>query len=317
MPLALLFPGQGAQAVGMGRTLCEAYPEAQAVYDAASARLGYDMARLCFEGPPAQLNLTEYTQPALLTTSVAVWRVLERVVLQGRRPEAVAGHSLGEYTALVVAGGLSFDDAVSLVRMRGQFMQAAVPAGTGAVCAVLGLDRTAVEQACAHARKKTTGLVVPVNFNAPGQVVMAGEKPAVEEAVRLLEEAGGRIVVLPVSVPVHCALMEPAARRLAEVLTTVPIAPLSVPLITNVDARLVRSSDDVRDSLVRQLASPVLWEDGIRRLITRGITTFLEVGHGRVLSGLVRRIIEKHGGREMVLNVQDPDSLRAAAEALA
>ena len=310
MPFALLFPGQGSQAVGMGRAVCEAYPEARAAYDAASARVGYDLARLCFEGPPAQLDLTEYTQPALLTTSAAILRVVERHVLRGRRPHAVAGHSLGEYTALIAAGGLRLEDAVHLVRLRGQFMQSAVPAGTGMVAAVLGLDRPAVEQACAQAL--SLGLAVPVNFNAPGQVVIAGEKSAVEDTTRRLQEAGARVIILPVSVPVHCALMDPAARRLAEVLKTTPITPLAVPLMSNVAARLIRSAEEVRDSLVRQLASPVLWEDGIRRLIAQGITTFLEVGPGRVLSGLVRRIDRT----VKVLNIQDPGGLPAVEEAL-
>ena len=308
MPFALLFPGQGSQTVGMGRAVCEAYPEARATYDAASARLGYDIARLCFEGPPAQLDLTEYTQPALLTTSVAILRVVERHLLHGRRPHAVAGHSLGEYTALIAAGGLQFDDAVHLVRLRGQFMQSAVPAGTGMVAAVLGLDRPAVEQACTQA----TGLAVPVNFNAPGQVVIAGEKSAVEETTRRLQEAGARVMILPVSVPVHCALMEPAARQLAEVLKSVPIAPLSIPLMSNVDARLIRSAEDVRDSLVRQLASPVLWEDGIRQLIAQGMTAFLEVGPGRVLTGLMRRIDRT----VKALSIQDLTGLPAVEEAL-
>lgn len=294
----------------MGRTLCEAYPEARAVFEAASARLGYDMARLCGEGPQAQLDLTEYTQPAILTASVAAWRVVEARLLRDPhlRPTAVAGHSLGEYTALVAAGGLEFEEAVHLVRLRGQFMQSAVPAGTGMVAVVLGLDRPAVTEACAG----VPGLVVPVNFNAPGQVVIAGEKPAVEEASRRARQAGARVVVLPVSVPVHCVLMEPAARRMAEALRSASLRPLAIPLVTNVGAQLIRSADEVREALVRQLASPVLWEDGMRRLIGLGITMFLEVGPGRVLSGLVRRIDRA----VRALNVQDPADIPLAAEAL-
>lgn len=267
------------------------------------------MAALCLKGPAEQLNLTEYTQPALLTVSAVALRFMHRA---GIRPSAVAGHSLGEYTAVMAAGGLAFEDAVALVRKRGRYMQEAVEAGRGLVCALLGLERSAVAEICRAA--SSLGVVAPANFNAPGQIVIAGEKAAVEEAVRLAKAKGCRKVIpLPVSVPVHTSLMQSAAERLAVDVACVPMKDLSVPLVNNVEARSIRSAAEVRTSLVRQLASSVLWEESVQALRGLGIHTLIEIGPGKVLSGLAKRIAPEL----RLLNVQDRPSLAAAVEALA
>jgi len=307
--LAWIFPGQGSQAVGMGQAFYDEDAEARALFTEAGQVLGYDLARLCFEGPPEQLNLTEYTQPALLTVSVTALRMLQRA---GLRPAAVAGHSLGEYTALVAAGGLRFADAVALFRTRGRFMQEAVEDGRGLVCALLGLDGPAVAEVCQEA--SALGIVSPANFNAPYQVVIAGEKPAVEEAVRLAKAKGCRKVIpLAVSVPVHTRLMAPAAERLAAEVMRVPLQDLEVPLINNAEAKPLQKAADVRASLIKQLASSVLWEDSVRVIQNMGIHTLVEIGPGRVLSGLAKRIAPEL----RLLNVQDQASLSSTVEALA
>ncbi len=307
--VAFVFPGQGSQAVGMGQEFYESEPEARALFDQAGQVLGYDLAALCVKGPAEQLNLTEYTQPALLTVSVVALRLLERARLQ---PSAVAGHSLGEYTAVVAAGGLAFPDAVVLVRKRGRYMQEAVEAGRGLVCAILGLERSDVTEVCRAA--SALGVVAPANFNAPGQIVIAGEKAAVEEAARLAKAKGCRKVIpLPVSVPVHTSLMRAAAERLAVDVDRVPMRDLTVPLINNAEAKPIRSAADVRASLVRQLTSSVLWEESVRALVERGIHTLVEVGPGKVLTGLAKRIVPEL----RLLNVQDRASLATTVEALA
>lgn len=267
------------------------------------------MAALCLKGPVEQLNLTEYTQPALLTVSAIALRLLSRAGIQ---PCAVAGHSLGEYTAVMAGGGLVFEDAVALVRKRGRYMQEAVEAGRGLVCALLGVERSVVAEICQAA--SSLGVVAPANFNAPGQIVIAGEKAAVEEAVRLAKARGCRKVIpLPVSVPVHTSLMQSAADRLADDVAGVPMKDLTVPLINNVEAKPIRSAAEVRTSLVRQLASPVLWEESVRALIQLGMHTLVEVGPGKVLSGLAKRIAPEL----RLFNVQDRMSLAATVEALA
>ena len=295
--------------MGMGRAFYEADPEARALFGEAGEVLGYDMAALCFHGPAEQLNLTEYTQPALLTVSVVALRLLQRA---GIHPMAVAGHSVGEYTALVAAGGLAFRDAVALVRRRGRYMQEAVAEGRGLVCAILGMERAVVADVCRAA--SSLGIVAPANFNAPGQIVIAGDKAAVEEAVRLAKTRGCRKVIpLPVSVPVHTSLMQAAAERLALEVARVPLNDLAVPLVNNVEAKPIRTASEVRMSLIRQLAASVLWEDSVRVLKGLGVHTLVEVGPGTVLSGLARRIAPEL----RVLNVQGPPSLAATVEALA
>jgi len=309
MSVAFLFPGQGSQRVGMGRLLAEARPESRAVFDEADAALGFALSRLCFEGPEADLQLTTNTQPALVATSVAAWRALER---EGVRPDWVAGHSLGEYSALVCAGTLSFADALQTVRLRGEYMQEAVPVGVGAMAAVLGLDLAEVERAC---RQAADGEVVaPANVNSPGQVVIAGHAAAVERASALCRAAGARrAVTLPVSAPFHCALMRPAQERLAVRLAGVAFREPATPLVNNVDARAVRTATECRDGLVRQVSAPVLWQQSIELLVAQGVDTFVEIGPGSVLSGLVKRIAK--GAR--TLNVEDPESLAQTLAALA
>jgi len=286
--VAALFPGQGSQFVGMGRDLAQMYPEGREVFAEADAALGEPLSRVCWEGPEEALRLTATTQPALLAHSLAAWRVLER---RGVRVEAVAGHSLGEYSAVVAAGGLPLPEALRLVRRRGELMQAAVPVGEGAMAAILGLPDEAVAAACREVREGGGGMVVPANFNAPGQVVIAGEAGAVEAAVTLLRERGARRAVpLPVSAPFHSPLMEPARRGLEPHLEAAPFADLAVPLYRNVDSAPVRAAAEVRDGLIRQVDAPVLWSETIRRMRADGFDTFVEVGAGTVLSGLVRRI---------------------------
>ena len=299
-PIAFLFPGQGSQAVGMGQAWREAYPQLMALFDEANSILGYDLQALCFEGPAEQLNRTEYTQPALLVTSLLAWRALDARI----HPSAVAGHSLGEYSAIVAAGGLSFPDAVDLVRKRAQYMAEAVPAGSGLVVAILGLAGEVVQEICRVAQ--AVGVVAAANFNSPGQVVIAGEKAAVERAIELAKAQGcRRAVPLPVSVPVHSPLMQPAADRLAPHVHAVPLSDLTVPLFNNVEARPLVRADEVRRSLIRQLPSSVLWEQTIHAMWQSGIRTFIEIGPGTVLTGLAKRIVPE----AELLNIQGPESL--------
>ncbi|MDH5668855.1 MAG: ACP S-malonyltransferase [Nitrospira sp.] len=306
--VGLVFPGQGSQSVGMGKALCDAYPELKQVYDEASTVLGYDSAALCFEGPAERLNVTEYTQPALLVCSIAALRTLEPT---GVKPIAVAGHSLGEYTALVAAGGVSFRDAVGLVQKRGRYMSEAVSPGTGLVAALIGLAPDTVKEVCRSA--STIGIVAAANFNSPGQVVIAGEKAAVERAIELAKGQGcKKAIPLPVSVPVHTPLMQPAADRLAEDLAKAQWSDLSAPLINNAEARAISRADEIQASLVRQLPSSVLWEDTIKVMGNMGVTTFVEVGPGTVLTGLIKRILPG----ATILNVHDPKSLDATVRSL-
>ena len=308
MTLAFVFPGQGSQKAGMGRSLHDAVPESRAVFDEADGALGFPLSRLCFEGPEDQLQLTTNTQPAILATSVAAARAL---AARGVEPEWVAGHSLGEYSALVTAGVLSLRDAVVAVRRRGQYMQEAVPVGEGAMAAILALDLAGVEQAC---REAAQGQVVsPANINSPGQVVIAGHVPAVDRASELCKKAGAkRALRLPVSAPFHCALMKPAQERLARDLEGITFSAPSVPLVNNVDAVVVRAAEACRDGLVRQVSGTVRWQESVERLVREGVDTFVEVGPGTVLAGLVKKIDK--GVR--VLSVEDSASLEATAAAL-
>lgn len=306
--LAFCFPGQGSQAVGMGRGVHDASAGARAVFQDASDTLGLDVARLCFEGPEAALQLTTNTQPAVLTVSVAAAAVLAE---RGVAPAIVAGHSLGEYSALVVARALAFPDALRVVRHRGELMQEAVPVGTGAMAALLGLDLPVVEEIC---REAAEGEVVEVaNINSPAQVVVAGHKGAVERAVALAASRGGkRSVLLPVSAPFHCRLMAPAAERLAAVLAGVATAAPRVPVVRNVDAGVTTRAEEVVPFLVRQVTAPVRWTDCVRRMAGEGATIFLEVGPGRVLTGLLKRI----DGSLTGYAVEDPAGLDKVAAAL-
>jgi [acyl-carrier-protein] S-malonyltransferase len=308
MVLAFLFPGQGSQKVGMGRALHDSLPESRAVFEEADEALGFALSRLCFEGPEDQLQLTANTQPAILTVSVAAERALRA---RGLRPDWVAGHSLGEYSALVSAGVITLRDAVVAVRRRGECMQEAVPVGVGAMAAILFLDLPAIEQACREAAQGE--VVAPANVNSPGQVVIAGHAAAVDRASELCKKAGAkRAVRLPVSAPFHCALMKPAQDRLASDLARLPFAEAGTPLVNNVDAAVVRTGEQCREGLVRQVSGTVRWQESVERLVREGVGTFVEVGPGTVLSGLVRKI--DRGVR--VLNVEDPASLDATAAAL-
>jgi [acyl-carrier-protein] S-malonyltransferase len=307
MSIAFVFPGQGSQRVGMGRALAESSPRARAVFDEADAVLGFALSGLCFDGPEAELQLTANTQPALLATSIAALRALEQ---EGLSPSFVAGHSLGEYAALVAAGVLTLADALRTVRLRGQYMQEAVPVGVGAMAAVLGLDLPAVEQACQAAADGE--VVAPANINSPGQIVIAGHAKAVERATALCRAQGAkRAVLLPVSAPFHCALMRPAQERLAAHLAGVTFSQPRVPLVNNVDARVVRDAEECREGLVRQVAAPVRWQQSVELLVAQGADSFVEVGPGGVLSGLVKRIAK--GVR--TIGVEDAAGARAAAAA--
>lgn len=293
MTLALLFPGQGSQAVGMGKALADESPVAAAVYAEADAVLGFSISSLCFEGPEDELRLTANTQPAILTHSVAAFRDLE-----ARFPERLAGasfaagHSLGEYSANVAAGTLAFADALRLVRERGRFMQQAVPPGVGAMAAILGLDPEAVSEACREAAAGQAGEVVsPANFNSPEQTVIAGHAAAVARACELCTQRGAkRAIPLPVSAPFHCALMAPAREEMQPLLEAAAMRQARLPVVTNVDARASVSASELRDALIRQIDSPVRWVESVQLLAREGVTRGLEIGPGSVLAGLVRRI---------------------------
>jgi [acyl-carrier-protein] S-malonyltransferase len=306
--VALLFPGQGSQHPGMGRALAEAYPEARATFDEANAALGFDLRATCFEGRAEDLARTEITQPEVLTAPVAAWRVL---AARGMHASAAAGHSLGEYTAHVAAGTLPFEAAVRCVRERGRFMQEAVPEGVGAMAALLGLAGGEVERVCRESAG--TDVVAPANWNGPDQVVIAGHAAAVERAMaRALEAGARRAVRLPVSAPFHCALMRPAAERLAGVLETISFGRPAFAVYANVDAHPLVDGAAARAALVRQVAAPVRWHELVLAMIADGFDTFVEVGPGRVLAGLVRRIDRT----VRVLGVEDPQGVDAVVSAL-
>jgi [acyl-carrier-protein] S-malonyltransferase len=306
--IAFLFPGQGSQAVGMGRGFYESSPGAKALFEEANAALGFDLKKLAFEGPEAELALTANTQPAVLAASVATAAACAE---RGLHPAIAAGHSLGEYSALVAAGALRFADAIRVVRKRGQLMQDAVPVGTGAMAALLGLELAEVERLCVEAAK---GEIVEVaNVNSAQQIVVAGHRAAVERAVDLAGQRGGKkSVVLPVSAPFHCALMAPAAERLRPELESTAVADPRIPVVRNVDAGVTRTAADVRPFLLAQVASPVRWTACIKRLAAEGATTFVEVGPGRVLTALLKRIVDGARG----LSVEDPAGLDKVLAAL-
>jgi [acyl-carrier-protein] S-malonyltransferase len=307
--LAFLFPGQGSQYPGMGRNLAENFPESRAVFEEADAALGFPISKLCFDGSEDDLKLTENTQPAILTVSVAAYRALES---HGVVPDFAAGHSLGEYSALVASGSLDFSTAVKLVRQRGRYMQEAVPAGEGAMAAILGLSPSDVADVC----KKAAGteVVSSANLNSPEQTVIAGSAAAVKRAVEIASQSGAkRAVILGVSAPFHCSLLMPAQQRLGPDLRAVSFGPLRFPLITNVDAEAINSGDEARDALIRQVTLPVRWLESVREMIDSGVNIFVEVGPGKVLSGLLRQIDRS----VRCLGVEDAASLQGALEKVA
>jgi [acyl-carrier-protein] S-malonyltransferase len=306
---AFLFPGQASQYPGMGLDLYQKFPAAKAVFEEADAALGFPISKLCFEGSEDDLKLTENTQPAILTVSVAAYRVLSE---KAAAPDYVAGHSLGEYSALVAAGALDFSDAVRLVRNRGRYMQEAVPAGEGGMAAILGLAPALVAEIC---RRAADGEVLaPANLNAPEQTVVSGTAAAVKRTVELASQSGAkRAVLLPVSAPFHCEMMKPAEVRLEADLHRTRFRNLKFPLVTNVDAEPITTADEAREALVRQVCQPVRWEESIREMISLGVSHFVEVGPGKVLSGLLRQIDRSVRGT----NVEDEASLAATLEKLA
>ena len=311
MARAFVFPGQGSQAVGMGRSLAEAFPAARAVFEEVDDALGEKLSALIWEGPEDRLQLTENAQPALMATSMAAVRAMESLGVSISQAAFVAGHSLGEYSALCAAGTFGLADTARLLRLRGQAMQGAVPVGVGAMAALLGLD---VEAATAIAAEAAAGQVCEAaNDNAPGQVVVSGDKEAVERAVKLAADRGAkRAILLPVSAPFHCALMAPAARAMAEALAGVAIKAPVVPVVSNVRAEGVRDPDEIRELLVRQVTGAVRWRESVLWMAGQGVTTFVEVGAGKVLSGLVKRIDKTLSGSA----INEPADVEALAGAL-
>ena len=307
MSLGFVFPGQGSQSIGMMNGLAQAYPQIQETFAQASQVLGYDLWQIVKAGPEEKLNSTDVTQPAMLSAGVATWRVW--LAQGGATPAMMAGHSLGEYSALVCAGAIEFEDAVKLVAARGQYMQQAVPKGTGAMAAILGLEDTVVVAVCEEAAQNE--IVQAVNFNSPGQVVVAGNKAAVERATEIAKQKGAkRAVILPVSVPSHCQLMKPAADRLAEDLRNIEIQTPKIKVINNVDVKSPDAADAIRDALARQLYQPVRWVEVVQTMISAGTTSIVECGPGKVLVGLNKRIDKSvtHSA------ITDADSLNACLD---
>ena len=307
MKTAFLFPGQGSQYVGMAKEFIQNFNESKEVFEIASDVLGYDLVQLCLNDPFEKLNLTENTQPALLTACIAILQPLER---RGLQATAAAGHSLGEYTAITAAGGFKFSDAIRLVQKRGRYMQEAVPTGSGMMAAILGMERQDVEKTCLEAAKN--GIVAPANYNSPGQIVIAGETKAVEMAMELAKKRGAKKVIpLAVSVPSHCALMKQAGERLAQNLEQVNINDLRIPIVNNADAKFLQTAVELKLSLIKQISHPLYWEDTIHTMVADGYGTFIEIGPGKVLSGLVKRIIKN----VKVLNVEDQKTMTDALTA--
>jgi len=307
MKIAFVFPGQGSQHVGMGKDLYDNFEEVKEIYRTASDALGYDVAGLSFNGPEDELNKTFRTQPCLLTASYAAFKSLSA---KGIVPFCIAGHSLGEYTAVTAAGVISFTDAVKITEKRGQYMQQAVPAGKGLMAAIIGLEREAIIKVCASVR---SGYAAPANYNCPGQIVIAGEKDAVEEAMKLAADAGAkRAIPLAVSAPSHCSLMKAASEKLEALLRDTQLHPAETAVVNNADAAFLKDPEEIRSSLVRQLNQPLLWEDSVKAMVEQGVDTFIEVGPKKVLSGLIKRI----DGTVKIFNVEDLKGLEVTLNAL-
>ena len=303
--VAFIFPGQGSQYIGMGKDFFENFREAREVFQEADDVLHLSISSLCFQGPEEALKLTENTQPAVLTTSIAVLRVLQAE--KGVVPNLVAGHSLGEYSALVVSGAFAFADSVQIVRLRGRFMQEAVPVGEGAMAAILGMERGQVEKLCEEAAQGD--VLTPANFNCPGQIVIAGHTKAIERAMERVKQNGKKAVALPVSAPFHSPLMKPAGERLGKVLEGITIQDLKIPVVTNVEADINQSKERVKELLVTQVSSPVRWEESMQKISGNGIEQILEIGPGKVLSGLMKRINPKVETK----NIEDIQTLKKIA----
>jgi [acyl-carrier-protein] S-malonyltransferase len=307
--VAFVFPGQASQYPGMGKELAEKYSAAKSAFEEADKALGFSISKVCFDGSEEDLKLTANTQPAILTCSAAIYRVLAE---KGLQPDYVAGHSLGEYSALVAGGAIKFADAVQLVRKRGTYMQDAVPHGVGAMAAIMGLSPAVVADVCKRAAQGE--VCAPANLNSPDQTVISGHAGAVKRAVELASQAGAkRAVILPVSAPFHSALMLPMQERLEKDLRNTEFSRLRVPLVTNVDADTIETGEEAREALIRQVSMPVRWEESVRLLIDEGVNTFVEVGPGRVLTGLLRQIERSVAA----LNVEDEKSLAATVEKIA
>ncbi|HXX35346.1 MAG TPA: ACP S-malonyltransferase [Thermodesulfobacteriota bacterium] len=304
-PIALTFPGQGSQYVGMGKELFENFSVAREIFEEADDTLRFSVSGLCFKGPEEALRLTENTQPAVLTTSVAALKVLQAE--KGVVPQFAAGHSLGEYSALVASEAFTFSHAVKIVRLRGKFMQEAVPIGEGAMAAVLGMEKEQVEKLCEEICSDE--ILTPANFNSPGQIVIAGHSKAVERAIERVKQEGKKAILLPVSAPFHSPLMKPAGERLEKALEEISVSDLKIPVVTNVEAEANTSKDRVKGLLVAQVSSPVRWEESMRKMIEKGVEQILEVGPGKVLSGLMNRI----DNRVETKNIEDLKTLRNIA----